>query len=149
MRVPVVRGRFTWSAVLVVHGPARHLQAEMQYHATDCSCRNDSLLASRASINDVAARANVDGRRSTVYRKLENPEFRDRLIGTALGDIAGNMTRAADALAVVLDAPQPHIRLRAIRALFTLGIRLRDSVDPTARMHDIERTLAGRYEVGP
>jgi len=118
----------------------------------------DSLLAialaSGASISDVAARANID--RSTVYRKLENPEFRrlvaefrDRLIGTALGRIADNMTRAADALAAMLDAPEPHIRLRAIRALFTLGIRLRDSVDLTTRMHDVERTLAGQQEVWP
>jgi len=118
----------------------------------------DSLLAialaSGASISDVAARANID--RSTVYRKLENPEFRrlvaefrDRLIGTALGRIADNMTRAADALAAMLDAPEPHIRLRAIRALFTLGIRLRDSVDLTTRMHEVERTLAGQQEVWP
>ena len=118
----------------------------------------DSLLAialaSGASISDVAARANID--RSTVYRKLENPEFRrlvaefrDRLIGTALGRIADNMTRAADALAAMLDAPEPHIRLRAIRALFTLGIRLRDSVDLTTRVHDVERTLAGQQEVWP
>lgn len=118
----------------------------------------DSLLAialaSGESISDVAARANID--RSTVYRKLENPEFRrlvaefrDRLIGTALGRIADNMTRAADALAAMLDAPEPPIRLRAIRALFTLGIRLRDSVDLTTRMHDVERTLAGQQEVWP
>jgi hypothetical protein len=118
----------------------------------------DSLLAialaSGASISDAAARADID--RSTVYRKLENPEFRrlvaefrDRLIGTALGRIADNMTRAADALAELLDAPEPHIRLRAIRALFTLGIRLRDSVDLTTRINDIERALASQHEVSP
>lgn len=127
----------------------------MQQIAT---AEKDSLLAialaSGASISDVAAQANID--RSTVYRKLENPEFRrlvaefrDRLIGTALGRIADNMTRAADALAAMLDAPEPHIRLRAIRALFTLGIRLRDSVDLTTRMHEVERTLAGQQEVWP
>jgi hypothetical protein len=103
-------------------------------------------LASGASISEAASQANVE--RSTIYRKLEHPEFRrqvaefrDRLISTALGRLADNMTRAADALTVMLDAPEPHIRLRAIRMLITLGIRLRDSVDFNTRMGELETEL--------
>lgn len=103
-------------------------------------------LASGASISEAASQANVE--RSTIYRKLEHPEFRrqvaefrDRLISTALGRLADNMTRAADALTGMLDAPEPHIRLRAIRLLFTLSIRLRDSIDFNTRMGELETEL--------
>jgi hypothetical protein len=104
-------------------------------------------LASGTSITDAASQVDLD--RRTVYRKLENPEFlrqvcefRDKLISTALGRMADSMTRAADTLVLMLDAPEPHIRLRAIRALFSLGIRLRDSLDLTGRMRAVETELA-------
>jgi AcrR family transcriptional regulator len=104
-------------------------------------------IASGTSIADAAAKVGVG--RTTVYRKLENPdfarlvcEFRDKLIAVALGRIADSLTRAADALAALLDAPEPHIRIRAARSLFSMGIRLRDSVDLTARMRMVEAELA-------
>jgi len=104
-------------------------------------------LASGVSVADAAAQADVG--RTTVYRKLENPEFRrqiaefrDRLIATALGRIADSLTRSADVLTQMLDSPKEHIRIRAARALFTLGIRLRDSVDLTARLREVEIELA-------
>jgi len=110
-------------------------------------------LASGASISEVASQAGIE--RSTVYRKLENPvfrslvaEYRDRLIGTALGRIADAMTRGADALAQLVDSPKEHIRIRAARALISLGLRLRDSVDLTARMREVELELARRQEGG-
>lgn len=104
-------------------------------------------LASGASVTEAAANAGVG--RATVYRKLDHPdfarqvwEFRDKLIAVALGRIADNLTRAADALAGLLDSPEPHIRIRAARALFSMGLRLRDSIDVTARMRAIEAELA-------
>jgi hypothetical protein len=109
-------------------------------------------LASGESISQVAEQAGIE--RSTIYRKLENPEFRrlvaeyrDRLIATALGRIAENMTRGADVLAQMLDAPEPHIRIRAARALFSLGMKLRDSVDLTMRMREVELELARKQGV--
>jgi hypothetical protein len=51
------------------------------------------------------------------------------------------MTRAADTVAALLDAEQPQIRLRAARALLTLGLRLHDSVEVSARMEAIEQAL--------
>jgi hypothetical protein len=111
-------------------------------------------LASGVSIADAAAQADVG--RTTVYRKLENPnfrrlvaEYRDRLIATALGRIADNLTRGADVLAQMLDSPEPHIRIRAARALFSLGIKLRDSVDLTMRMREVELELARKQGALP
>jgi transposase-like protein len=124
----------------------------MQQNAT---LEKDTMLAiavaSGASISEVAAQAGIE--RSTIYRKLENPafarrvaEFRDQLIQTALGRVADAMTRGADVLAQMLDSPQDHIRIRAARALISLGLRLRDSVDLTARMREVEHELGRRQE---
>jgi hypothetical protein len=111
-------------------------------------------LASGTSITDAAAQAEID--RRTIYRKLDDPafrrlvaEYRDRLIGTALGRIADNLTRGADVLVQMLDAPEPHIRIRAARALFSLGMKLRDSVDLTTRMREVELELARKQGVAP
>jgi AcrR family transcriptional regulator len=111
-------------------------------------------LASGVSIADAAAQADVG--RTTVYRKLENPEFRrlvaeyrDRLIATALGRIADNLTRSADVLAQMLDSPKEYIRIRAARALFSVGMKLRDSVDLTTRMREVELELARKQGVVP
>ena len=96
-------------------------------------------------------RAGSTGR--TIYRKLDDPafrslvaEYRDRLIATALGRIADAMTRGADVLAEMLESPKDHIRIRAARALISLGLRLRESVDLTARMREVELELARRQE---
>jgi hypothetical protein len=62
----------------------------------------------------------------------------------ALGKMADGMTRAADAIAGLLDETDPAIRLRAARAMVSLGRRLRDSVDLTDRMHEVERELERR-----
>lgn len=112
------------------------------------------LWPSGVTIADAATQADVG--RTTVYRKLENPEFRrlvaefrDRLIATALGRIADSLTRSADVLTQMLDSPKEHIRIRAARTLFTLGMRLRDSVDLTMRMRDVEIELARKQGVMP
>jgi hypothetical protein len=111
-------------------------------------------IASGMSISDAATKAGLG--RTTVYRKLEDPdfvrqvcEFRDKLIGVALGRIADNLTRAADTLTGLLDAPEPYIRIRAARALFSMGMRLRDSMDVTARVRAVEAELARKQGVTP
>jgi hypothetical protein len=109
-------------------------------------------LASGLPVGAAAEQAGVD--RRTVSRKLADPafrrqvaEFRGELIATALGRLADNMTRAADAVAALLDAPEPGLRLRAARTLFSFGLRLRDSVDVGDRVRDLEAELARRQEV--
>jgi hypothetical protein len=118
----------------------------------------DSLLAlalaSGVSIADAATQAEVG--RTTIYRKLENPEFRrlvaeyrDRLIATSLGRIADNLTRGAEVLAQMLDSPKEAMRIRAARTLISLGMKLRDSVDLTMRMREVELELARKQGVVP
>jgi hypothetical protein len=111
-------------------------------------------LASGISITDAAEQAGVC--RKTVQRYLAKPAFRrlvaryrNELISTALGRMADGMTRAADAIAGLLDEKDPAIRLRAARAMVTLGQRLRDSVDVTDRIHEIERELARKKGLQP
>ncbi|MFL5342539.1 MAG: hypothetical protein ACJ8F7_20525 [Gemmataceae bacterium] len=94
--------------------------------------------------------------RRTMERRLADAEFRRlvanlraELIARALGRMADNMTRAADALVAILDDADPRLRLRAARALLTLGPRLRDSVDVSDRIRDVEEELAQKQGFVP
>ncbi|HVK13201.1 MAG TPA: hypothetical protein VM597_30895 [Gemmataceae bacterium] len=75
--------------------------------------------------------------------------LRGEMLATALGRMTDNMTRAADTVAALLDAPEPHLRLRAARALMSFGLKFRESVDVTDRIQDLEHEIARRQEVGP
>jgi hypothetical protein len=104
-------------------------------------------LASGTSIQDAAEQAGIS--RRTVERCLAKPAFRrlvarlrGEMLATALGRLTDNMTRAADTVAALLDAPEPHLRLRAARALMGFALKFRESVDVTDRIHDLERELA-------
>jgi hypothetical protein len=77
-----------------------------------------TLLAAGTPVGAAAEQAGVS--RRTVERCLARPafrrlvaRFRGDMLATALGRLTDNMTRAADAVAALLDAPEPHIRLRA------------------------------------
>jgi hypothetical protein len=94
--------------------------------------------------------------RKTVQRKLARPAFRRlvaelraQLFAAALGRVAENMTRASDALAALLESNEPAIRLRAARTLLSMGIRLRDSVDLTDRVNELEAELARKQGMSP
>ena len=90
----------------------------------------------------------------TIHRHLSDPEFRklvieyrDSIVAETLGKMASNMTRAADALAVLLDTDDVKVRLRAARAVLSLGMRLRDSVDLSERVRQLEEELARKKGV--
>jgi Homeodomain-like domain len=111
-------------------------------------------LASGKSIAQAAEQFGVS--RRTVERHLARPEFRRRvvrlrgeLIGNALGRMAENMTRAADTVNRLLDSDDPAVALRAARALLSLGLRLRDSVELTDRIQELEDEVARRQEIEP
>jgi hypothetical protein len=111
-------------------------------------------LAGGQSIADVAEQAGLS--RRTIELRLAEPafrqlvaEFRGQLIATALGLLADNMTRAARAIANLLDSPEAHIRLRAARTLIHAGLRVRDSVELADRVQDLEAELARRQEALP
>ena len=88
---------------------------------------------------------------STARRRLAIPAFRrlvarcrNELTTTALGRMADGMTRPADAMAGLLDEKDPAVRLRVARAVVSLGQKLRDSVEVSDRIHEIEQEIARR-----
>jgi hypothetical protein len=90
---------------------------------------------------------------STVQRRMTDPEFRQlvaelrrEMLTSALGRVSHNMTRAADTVAALLDAQEPHIRLRAARALMTMGLKLHDSVELSERIDALEEELEQRQQ---
>ena len=113
-----------------------------------------TALASGASAS--AAAKQMDLSLSTVKRRMADPVFRklvsdlrQEVLTAALGRMTDNMTRAADAVAALLDAEQPAIRLGAARTLVSLGLRLQDALDLTDRMRELERALALRQGMSP
>lgn len=111
-------------------------------------------LAAGASASDAGRQLDVS--LSTVRRRMADPDFRkfvgdlrDQMLERALGRVTDTMTRAADALAALLDDPKPPIRIRAARALLSFGLRLHDAVDVTERVRRLEEELARRPEALP
>jgi hypothetical protein len=98
-------------------------------------------LACGATLEGAAAKAGVSER--TVYRRLEDPQFRQRLQSFRLDMVerAGAMLTAAsmEAVKTLLGLTDrsypPAIRLAASRAVLELGIKLRD-------LYDVEKRLA-------
>jgi DNA-binding CsgD family transcriptional regulator len=112
------------------------------------------ILATGASTLDAAEKLQIS--RRTVQRKLRKPAFRklvadlrSQLFSSALGRMAENMTHATDALASLLDASDPAVRLRAARATLSLALRLRDSVEVSDRLSELEAELARKQGVAP
>jgi hypothetical protein len=108
-------------------------------------------LALAAGFGVCAAAEKTNMSRKTAQRKLADPAFRrlvadmrDELIGRALGRLADNMTVASEEIAALLKAENPALRLRAARAMLTFGLRLRDSVDLTERIRQVELELAAK-----
>jgi len=110
----------------------------------------DSILAtalsSGASTAEAAEKAGVSQR--TAQRRIADPEFqqqvaqlRTKLMARALDKMAENMTRAADAIARLIDAENPAISLRAARSMLTLSLRLHDALDLQNRIRAIEEEL--------
>jgi hypothetical protein len=106
-------------------------------------------IASGASAS--AAAREMELSLSTVQRRIADPEFRQlvaelrrEMLTSALGRVSHNMTRAADTVAALLDAEEPHIRLRAARALMTLGLKLHDSLELSERIEALEEEVEQR-----
>jgi len=106
-------------------------------------------IASGASASSAAREMELS--LSTVQRRMADPEFRKlvaelrrEMLTSALGRVSHNMTRAADTVAALLDAEEPHIRLRAARALMTLGLKLHDSLELSERIEALEEEVEQR-----
>ena len=112
------------------------------------------ILATGATVT--AAAESVGVSRMTAHRKLRKPAFRklvaelrSQLFNSALGRMAENMTHATDALGSLLDANDPGVKLRAAKAVLGLAIRLRDSVDVSDRISELEAELARKQGAAP
>jgi hypothetical protein len=51
---------------------------------------------------------------------------------------------AADRLIEILDDDDPRLRLRAARTLFMMAVKLRDSIELSDRVHDLESKLTSK-----
>jgi hypothetical protein len=116
----------------------------------------DSLLATAlaagANAPDAAEQLGLSLR--TVRRRLEDPDFRRlvaelraEMVASALGFMTDNLTRAARSVAGLLEAPEPHIRLRAARTMLSLTLRMREAVDLDTRLSELEAELARKQGI--
>jgi hypothetical protein len=107
---------------------------------------NDLLALALAEGDSVQAAADKVGiGRTTAYRRLADPAFKQRIqtmrgemIGQALGRMANSMTAAADVLRDLLKAESESIRLAAARTMLDLGTKLREAVELEERLAALE-----------
>jgi hypothetical protein len=118
----------------------------------------DVLLATAiaAGATATAAAQQLDVSLSTVQRRMAEAPFRRlvadlraEMVASALGRMTDKLTRGADTVAELLDAPEPLVRLRAARLLFLTSMRLRDVVDVDERIHELEAEVARRQGATP
>ena len=105
-------------------------------------------LACGATVEVAARQCSVSPR--TVYRRLAEPDFKQRLFGVRADMVsrtAGTMTAASSeavkTLLGLMQASTPAtVRLGAARALLELGVKLREAVELEARIAALEALLA-------
>lgn len=104
------------------------------------------LLALACGATVEAAGKQCDLTARTVYRRLADPAFRDRLQGLRADMVrraAGLLTASAgEAVRTLLslqkDATPPAVRLGAARAVLELGIKVRELADLETRIAALE-----------
>ena len=102
-----------------------------------------AALAGGATVCDAARQAGVG--ETTVYRRLQEPAFRQdvtetraRLVENAVGQLADASTAAVTTLRALLGAEGESVRLGAARAILELGARLREAVELEQRIAALE-----------
>ena len=100
-------------------------------------------LAAGKTAPEAAAEAGVSER--TVYRRMEQPEFRQSVLelrGRMMDDVAGRFAEAAGAaferLHSLLGAENEFVQLGAARTILEQMIRLRDFVEFESRLRRVE-----------
>jgi hypothetical protein len=86
--------------------------------------------------------------RSTLYRWINDPDFRDRLealradaAGLARAELNGLMFKGILALAQALEDPSPTIRLRAVQTTLAMGLKANDLHDMARRLDRVDEAL--------
>ena len=105
-------------------------------------------LACGASVDQAARQCGLSAR--TVYRRLEDPDFRRRLQklrGDMMQRTAGTLTAAAtEAVRTLLDLLKPAAphssRLGAAKAVLEIGMKVREVADIEDRLNTLEEQLA-------
>lgn len=112
--------------------------------------RSDDLLVLALARGDsLAVAAQLAGCSTrTVNRRLLLAEFRrevqqarSQLVDSAAGKISGSLDAAADCLRNLLTSESDAIKLSAARALFEIGIRLKEVVELESRLQLLEENL--------
>jgi hypothetical protein len=110
-------------------------------------------LASGATVEDAARAGGVS--RATVYRRLEDADFkrqiadaRSEMLARAVGTLADASTAAAATLRALLEADSESVRLGASRSILELGTKLRESEELAQRIAALEAQLAGQSANG-
>ena len=102
-----------------------------------------ALLAGGRTVEAAASEVGISER--TVYRRLEDPEFRLQLgqlrghmLQLAAAQLADSSTEAAQTLRALLSASSETVRLGAARAILELGTRFREAAEGEEQERDIE-----------
>ncbi len=111
--------------------------------------RNDLLVTALARGEQLATAAQLAGVSvRTVNRRLTLSDFRaevqrarSQLVDAAAGKISNTLDAAADCLKSLLSSESDAIKLSAARAVFEIGIRLKEVVELEGRMQSVEEKL--------
>jgi hypothetical protein len=109
-------------------------------------------LASGGSLADAAAAGGVSVRQ--LFRWRQRPAFiaalnrhRDDMAAEAVGRLSAALGKAVDTLAGLLDDPLPFVKLRAASEILAACVKLRESVDQSARIGELESRFTPQREV--
>ncbi|MDB5309096.1 MAG: hypothetical protein JWO38_3298, partial [Gemmataceae bacterium] len=110
-------------------------------------------LARGDTIPDAARVAQVSER--TVFRRLANPTFRDRLSATQAaalsppyGMLTTGLTDACFQLTQLVRHPNPHVGFKAAKAVVDLTLKMRDQVEVEDRVTALERIVKHKARFG-
>jgi hypothetical protein len=124
--------------------------ADNLQESADSESQDDVLalaLARGATRQEAARVAGLSER--TVYVRLGDPKFRLRvaefrraMIDGAIGKLATIADKAADVLGRLLEEESPSTRLRSAQAILDQLTRLREHVELSERVEELEKNLA-------
>ena len=104
-------------------------------------------IVASASVSDAARLANVG--RATLYRWMDDPDFRDELerrraqaADLARAELRGLMLKGTLVLAEAMEDPDPAIRLRAAGATLHIGLKANDLRELRERLERLDDAFA-------
>jgi hypothetical protein len=116
---------------------------------------DEAAIVALASGYGVAAAARVSAlSRRTIYRRLQDRDFRDRiaqirneLLERAAGKLANQASKAARVLVKLLECPDPKVRLQAASKILGLGPLLREHGELAEQLAELQQLVKGQGHV--